>query len=336
MITLQKMYTREQPLCFFQLWGRRFKYIFGQDMPVFSSNIYLFQDGKAVSYRHACLNEITNTLLLKLLAKDSAFIKKSVARFRKEIKKIKIFCKEVSPSQKEFKRFFESLLVCWQGFYMGYNIPPDKRFTEKDRELCLQFRKEMDPLGPMASKHIEIALNNFYPHLVGLVQFIALEEVLSDRVPDQQVLMERQNKRIIIVDDKIVSKQELKALRNKYAFEFEKPNKASRLRELKGQIVCGGKVRGRIRVLQRKSQIPELKKGEILVTAMTTPDYLPAMHKAVAFITDEGGITCHAAIVAPPLGKPCIIGTKIATRMFKNGDLVEVDANRGIVKILSN
>jgi pyruvate,water dikinase len=58
------------------------------------------------------------------------------------------------------------------------------------------------------------------------------------------------------------------------------------------------------------------------------------MNKASAFITDEGGITCHAAIVARELNKPCIIGTKIATKVLKDGDMVEVDAERGVVRII--
>jgi pyruvate,water dikinase len=58
------------------------------------------------------------------------------------------------------------------------------------------------------------------------------------------------------------------------------------------------------------------------------------MQKAAAFVTDEGGLTCHAAIVAREMKKPCIIGTKIATKVLKDGDMVEVDANKGIVKIL--
>ena len=71
-----------------------------------------------------------------------------------------------------------------------------------------------------------------------------------------------------------------------------------------------------------------------MVSPMTTPNYLAAMKKAAAFITDEGGITCHAAIVARELKKPCLIGTKIATKVLRDGDLVEVDAGRGVVKIL--
>jgi len=67
---------------------------------------------------------------------------------------------------------------------------------------------------------------------------------------------------------------------------------------------------------------------------MTMPKYLPAMKRASAFITDEGGITCHAAIISREMKKPCIIGTKIATQILIDGVLVEVDADKGIVRII--
>lgn len=104
--------------------------------------------------------------------------------------------------------------------------------------------------------------------------------------------------------------------------------------EIKGQPASKGSARGRVRLILFKSQAHELKEGEILVTEMTNPDYVPAMKKAAAIITDEGGITCHAAIVSRELNKPCVIGTKIATKVLKDGDLIEVDADRGIVRIL--
>ena len=78
-----------------------------------------------------------------------------------------------------------------------------------------------------------------------------------------------------------------------------------------------------------------MNKGDILVSIATDPDIVPAMKKAAAFITEQGGVTSHAAIVAREMKKPCVIGTKIATKVLKDGDLVEVDATRGIVKILN-
>lgn len=103
---------------------------------------------------------------------------------------------------------------------------------------------------------------------------------------------------------------------------------------IKGQPTYLGIVRGIVCVVPSFLDVNKIKKRDILVCPMTNPDYIPAMHKASAFITDEGGILCHAAIVSREMKKPCIVGTKFATRLLHDGDLVEVDANLGVVKIL--
>lgn len=103
---------------------------------------------------------------------------------------------------------------------------------------------------------------------------------------------------------------------------------------IKGLAAFIGKVIGPVKILESSRDIKKIQEGDIIVAVMTRPDYAPAMKKAAAFVTDEGGITCHAAIIAREMKKPCIIGTKIATKVLKDGDLVEVDAERGIVKIL--
>jgi phosphohistidine swiveling domain-containing protein len=104
--------------------------------------------------------------------------------------------------------------------------------------------------------------------------------------------------------------------------------------QIKGTVACKGKITGRAKIVIGANNQDKILSGDILVTSMTTPDLLPCMGRAAAFITDEGGITCHAAIVAREMKKPCIIGTKNATKIIKDGDLVEVDANNGIVRII--
>ncbi len=101
---------------------------------------------------------------------------------------------------------------------------------------------------------------------------------------------------------------------------------------IKGMNANPGLARGRVRIIFEPKKINE--KGFILVASMTTPDLMPLIKRSKAIITDEGGLTCHAAIISRELGVPCIVGTKIATKVLKDGDLVEVDANKGIVKIL--
>ncbi|MFH1284686.1 MAG: PEP-utilizing enzyme, partial [Candidatus Peregrinibacteria bacterium] len=78
----------------------------------------------------------------------------------------------------------------------------------------------------------------------------------------------------------------------------------------------------------------KIDKGEILVVSNTNPYVVSFVKKAAAIVSDEGGMLCHAAIVSREFKIPCIIGTKIATKVLHDGDLVEVDANKGVVRIL--
>ncbi len=103
---------------------------------------------------------------------------------------------------------------------------------------------------------------------------------------------------------------------------------------VKGVVAYRGKATGAVKILYTPQDIGKVAVGDVLVTNMTIPAYLSAMHRAVAFVTNEGGITCHAAILARELKKPCITGTKIATQIFKDGDRVEVDAENGIARKL--
>src|SRR3989344_4192074 len=108
--------------------------------------------------------------------------------------------------------------------------------------------------------------------------------------------------------------------------------------EIKGSVACAGPqkiYRATVKVLMSSAECLKVKEGEIMVATMTTPDYVHAMKNALGFITDEGGVTCHAAIIAREMNKPCIIGTKFATQILKDGMEVEVDADKGIVTILN-
>ncbi|VVC00954.1 putative phosphoenolpyruvate synthase [uncultured archaeon] len=89
--------------------------------------------------------------------------------------------------------------------------------------------------------------------------------------------------------------------------------------------------KGKVKILSGPKEIGRMEKGEVLVTDMTTPDFVPAMKKATAIITNSGGMTCHAAIVSREMGIPCIVGTKNATAVLREGQFVTVDASRGIV-----
>ncbi len=99
----------------------------------------------------------------------------------------------------------------------------------------------------------------------------------------------------------------------------------------KGLSASPGIACGSIKNISNISEISRIEDGDVIVTVMTNPDMVPAMRRACAVVTDEGGRTCHAAIVSRELGIPCIVGTKTATESLKEGMSVTVDATRGVV-----
>ncbi|MCX6804077.1 MAG: PEP-utilizing enzyme, partial [Candidatus Diapherotrites archaeon] len=105
--------------------------------------------------------------------------------------------------------------------------------------------------------------------------------------------------------------------------------------EISGSIAFKGKAIGMVKVIMPNDP-KRINLGEILVTKMTTPDFVPLMSKCAAIVTDEGGVTSHAAIISREFKKPCIVGTQYATKILKTGDMVEVDAEKGIVKKLAH
>lgn len=130
------------------------------------------------------------------------------------------------------------------------------------------------------------------------------------------------------------SEKETVILDGKSAESIETAWFSSNSKSMKGTTAFAGIVRGTCRVI-KDFKGADINEGEILVTGMTDPHFVPLMKKAAAIITDGGGLLCHAAIVARELKKPCVIGTKFATKILKDGTMVEVDAEKGIITVLS-
>ncbi len=103
---------------------------------------------------------------------------------------------------------------------------------------------------------------------------------------------------------------------------------------IKGMPASKGVVSGKVKICKTSKEIEKMKKGQVLVAPTTSPDYIMGFKKAIAVVTDEGGLTCHAAVVSREMRLPCVINTKFASEILKDGDLVEVDAERGTVKII--
>ncbi len=168
---------------------------------------------------------------------------------------------------------------------------------------------------------------------------------------DRQVLNEKQIKELARIGKKLeehygkpqdtewaVEKEEVFIVQTRPVTTFkahtvERPDIADETGKilLKGETASAGVYNGPVKVVHDPSELNKVQKGDILVTAMTTPDMVPAMQRAGAIVTDEGGMTCHAAIVSREMGTPCIVGTQHATDMLKDGEMITVHATRGIV-----
>jgi len=132
-----------------------------------------------------------------------------------------------------------------------------------------------------------------------------------------------------VTDGRCASGKELVELRKEVIFDEVSKE------EVKGNPTYKGKVKGRVCLVLSMEDLKKLKKGDVLVTDTTTPNYVPFLHKVSAIVTDEGGITCHAAVISREMKIPCIIGTHNASKALKDGDMVEVDADNGVVRKLS-
>lgn len=180
----------------------------------------------------------------------------------------------------------------------------------------------------------DLVENQYYPRRYATL--LRTEEIQAliehNTIPDREILDIRQEG-YFYMNDVVFPTTNLAMFLSEHGLRIrEQPTSGE---DILGQVACqGGVIQGRVKIILNSDEVKEFPSDAILVTAMTSPEYLPAMKGAMAIVTDEGGVTCHAAITSRELGVPCVIGTKIATKVFKDGDMVEVDATKGIVRKL--
>ena len=169
---------------------------------------------------------------------------------------------------------------------------------------------------------------------------LSYEEIIQYLLTGEAVAQTIINKRkeawaILAINGKIsIISGKSAVLKAAKKYHIEDVQKISAEKIVHGQPACLGKIVGKVRIVKTMNEFDSVQQGDILVTPMTTPDFVPLLQKVVAIVTDEGGVTCHAAIISREYHIPCIVGTSNATKVFANGDLIEVDANLGIAKII--
>jgi len=332
----EKAYTRDTTLIIQQGWhnvvANAFERKKGIKNPHIPPVVHYMNDGIIEIWEN---NDSTKWFLDTLqseISNNLAFIISILDLYEKELEEIKNYWVEKAiTSKKEFKNYVNRVFEIMDGFVFMYYAAVDERTPSKIREHALKMR-DNDIYFYKNDRVIRSYLEKIYPQLKGYVTTILRAEI--DNPPTLEIAKERKNNFLMIgeIEANIITFSEYQSKHPEYKFNIEYP--PNDMAYLKGEIGNKGYAKGRVKILKRKEQIFEAKDGDVLVSTMTTPDFVPAMQKAAGIITDEGGVTCHAAITSRELGIPCVIGTKFATKVLHDGDLVEVDADKGVVRIL--
>lgn len=210
-----------------------------------------------------------------------------------------------------------------------FNIAKDIVWLKGWRKDCMYYGSYvLDKIAKEIGKRLGLSLNQIRLFCDWEVRGALLKNKFSS-----DELNERYKFSIIYGDSvnlpKIYTGIKAREFLKEWPFEKQKIKKVN---ELFGAVAYPGKVRGIVKIVETIDDIHKMKKGDILLSETTYPALVPAMKLAGAIVTNVGGLTCHAAIVSRELKIPCVVGTKIATKVLHDGDKVEVDAEKGIVR----
>lgn len=351
---LEKFLTREAPLIAVEGWyDGMVKYsnkFFGIPFP---ENLFVFRNQTVECYRDSQRLEEVPREIARWLRNNPGKIKELYQKIDEGIQFFDSVKITPDTSSREILRYIletkEKLvegvpaLFCMHWlpiFQEKFLLKSEKIFEDRFINEAIKWREKQGDI------FFNRAIDTFYFLLKELAKRNNWEPVLLKYVTSQELtesqkalplnkIKKRQDMNFAYINGEILYESEINQRLKALGYKLVKEN-IPKTGEFKGMVANKGSAQGRVKVVYSRSQLDKVNNGDILVAPMTSPWYMSAVRKSSAIVTDEGGITCHAAIISRELKTPCIIGTKIATRVLKDGDLVEVDANNGVVKILKN
>jgi phosphohistidine swiveling domain-containing protein len=249
--------------------------------------------------------------------------------------------KELLDAYQRFTLLYQAL---YPAFHLAFCVESlSERKDSSTQELIntltkvrLEARQEFEKAHESSHKLFnEIAKRN--KMTIEDVKWLTIDEVanlLQNKVlPTKKEIEERKFATVLLFENR-----KYRIFSGNEAVRFiQKETQEDEYRELdilKGTVVFPGNREGKVVLVREPQELTKMKPGRILVTRMTTPNLLPSIRLAAAIVTDEGGITCHAAILARELRIPCIVGTKYATKFLLDEDVVAIDGKTGIIKKL--
>ncbi len=332
-ILLTKNYTRDSSLIIQETWLKTLDRIsLKPSSAVFSSPLI------CLDYLHDGAVEIwENEEMIKLIKKKIVVMcKKEPDKIKEILKQCRVGAKKLKAwefnSWTEFKSYVEAVECYMASYPIMYYLAVEQRAIPGWARIIAKQLRDKDTYFVDNNKKIIDGLLRFKPALKKYVVCVRKDEVFG-KIPPLPELKKRWRGFVVTSNGNICLgslESCVKKIDNKIVLDKVVIKKGQKV--FKGRVSSKGKVIGRVKIVKSVNDIKKVKKGDIVVAPMTNFDLMSALKLAAAIITDEGGIVCHASIIARELKIPCIIDVKIATEVFKDGDLIEVDANKGIIK----
>ncbi len=315
----------------------------------YSQTLCINQHGMGTLYRDAQEIEQSKQHFLNIIKNDPTKIREWYTIAQQKLDEAQALIKEVKTPGYTFRPFeeFEPKFIeifSYSTIFVFMILEAINSAIEKGEKDYYEEAKELFEKLRSQTAYPQL-MSEIFPHYFSLVakknklteaeaQLLdanEFEDVLNGKKVDITDLEKRDAFAAFLFNPEDKSYQ-LSTNESDYAQILETHNKD--VKEITGQIAFKGKAQGKVRIINVAADMKGFEEGDILVSINTSPTLMPAIMKAAAIITDEGGIMCHASIISRELKKPCIIGTKNATKVLKDGDIVEVDADNGVVKII--
>ena len=326
----EKYLEREQPLILFTLFNEPYGEMLRKTTGFgFSKQLHYFRNNIGVFYK--LKKEITeaDNYYAKLLAKNDPIIsiwiqkEKETHALAKSLN-VNMSLKDITAKVQEI--FLFNTTIPYRLLSASIKVKTNKKVLEQIES---------------------IRLHSLYPNIIDVFLPKVLDRLSKKSGISQDLLFLCTPDELIAIDEantKISSSILKKRAQGcyfikdkKWQFTYSQVDKYESIRNLKevrGSVGFKGYAKGTVKIINKPENMDKFSDGDILVSINTNPSLMPIIKKCKAIISDEGGITCHAAIVARELKIPCLIGTKYATKLLKDGDLIELDTNKGIIKIL--
>lgn len=263
-------------------------------------------------------------------------LEKNFENFQKAYDVVKEICIE----QKNFmlekisfdlEKFIENEIKLQPFSSMGNSVGDGWDCSDRVKKILFEFRENFDSIIYQSNEYLKEKILEMLPtEYQKYIRVLSLDEILDNTKINIDEL-EKRKKGYIYFGGKVYLDNLNKFLKDN-RFYIKKETST----DLKGNTAFGGVVQGRVKVVLSVDQFDKFERDDILVTFMTTPKFTPIMKKAKGIITDEGGVTCHAAIVARELKIPCVVAVKTATKILKDGMLVKLNGDTGEIEILEN